>query len=173
MRRVGIVKRIFQRYKYINETSAKSGPHDLVLVLDGLKPDFNIGKIFRTADAFGIREIHLINVPFFNPTTSRGSFKHVPAKFHSNFSSVYGDLSKDGYRFYILEPSQHQTLVNTELPKKAAFVFGHEEFGVSFKKDDYLNVEGLSIPQFGKVQSLNVSIAASVVMYEYLRQHSE
>ncbi|HFQ90627.1 MAG TPA: hypothetical protein ENK27_11190, partial [Desulfobulbus sp.] len=45
-----------------NMVSARPGIHSCILVLDGLKPDFNIGKIFRSADAFGAREIHLVNV---------------------------------------------------------------------------------------------------------------
>ena len=57
-----------------------------------------------------------------------------------------------------------------ELPHKSAFIFGHEEFGCSFEPDDYPQMQTLTIPQFGSVQSLNVSIAASVVMYEYARQ---
>ena len=170
MRRVGVHKKVFQKHKYLNEVNAKPGVHDTVIVLDSLKPDFNIGKIFRTADAFGVREVHLINVPFFNVFPSRGSFKHVPAKFHTNFSSVYSLLSEQGYTFFTLEPAQHQTLFDVKFPKKAAFVFGHEEYGISFSKDDYLGVQGLSIPQYGLVQSLNVSIAAAVVMCEAVRQ---
>jgi tRNA G18 (ribose-2'-O)-methylase SpoU len=57
-----------------------------------------------------------------------------------------------------------------ELPHKSAFILGHEEFGCSFVPDDYPQMQTLTIPQFGSVQSLNVSIAASVVMYEYVRQ---
>ena len=85
MRRYGILKKIFMKYKFLNESNAKPGVHDFVLILDGLKPDFNVGKVFRSADAFGAREVHLVNIPFFNVFPSRGSFKHVPAKFHSNF----------------------------------------------------------------------------------------
>ena len=43
---------------------AVPGPREMVIVLDGLKPTFNIGKIFRSADAFGVRKIHLINIDF-------------------------------------------------------------------------------------------------------------
>ena len=47
-------------------------------------------------------------------------------------------------------------------------MLGHEEFGFSFEPQDYPELQKLTIPQFGSVQSLNVSIAASVVMYEYV-----
>jgi tRNA(Leu) C34 or U34 (ribose-2'-O)-methylase TrmL len=45
------------------------------------------------------------------------------------------------------------------------------EFGIRFKREQFSAIKTLSIPQFGKVQSLNVSIAASIVMYEYVKQH--
>lgn len=48
---------------------------------------------------------------------------------------------------------------------------GHEEFGISFDRREFPAVDGLSIPQWGHVQSLNVSVAASIVLYEYVRQH--
>jgi tRNA G18 (ribose-2'-O)-methylase SpoU len=170
MRRYGILKKVFQKHKFLNEANAKRGVHDFVLVLDGLKPDYNVGKAFRSADAFGAREIHLVNVPFFNVFPSRGSFKHVPAKFHSNFQEVYNLLSPQGYTFVTLEPSETTTLFEARFPQKVAFVFGHEEYGLSFKREDFPGVQGVSIPQYGKVQSLNVSVAASLVMFEYVRQ---
>ena len=49
-------------------------------------------------------------------------------------------------------------------------MLGHEEFGFSFNRQDYPDLRSLAIPQTGSVQSLNVSVAASVVMYEYARQ---
>ena len=57
------------------------------------------------------------------------------------------------------------------LPRRSAFIFGHEEYGLSFDPADYPDIQPLTIPQFGQVQSLNVSNAASVVMWEFLRQH--
>jgi len=57
------------------------------------------------------------------------------------------------------------------LPRRSAFVFGHEEFGVSFQRTRYPEMKSIMIPQLGRVQRLNVSIAASILMYEYLRQH--
>lgn len=170
MRRYGILKKVFQKYKFLNEANAKPGVHDFILVLDGLKPDYNIGKTFRSADAFGAKEIHLVNVPFFNVFPSRGSFKHVPAKFHSCFQDVYNLLAPQGYTFMTLEPHESTTLFSVKLPQKVAFVFGHEEYGLSFKRNDFSGIQGVSIPQYGKVQSLNVSVAASLAMFEYVRQ---
>ena len=72
-----------------------------------------------------------------------------------------------------MEPAQGSPLPATPLPGKSAFIFGHEEFGISFEKNDYKGIEVLQIPQYGMSQSLNVSVAASIVMYEYIRQNGK
>ena len=143
-----------------------------MIVLDHLKPAFNIGKIIRSADAFGAQAVHLIGIDFFDPAPAMGSFKWVPAKFYSDFASCHGDLSSRGFTFFTLEPEKGEKLPAVSLPERCAFVLGHEEFGLSFNKSDFGGIESLTVPQFGKVQSLNVSIAASIVMYEYVRQHN-
>jgi tRNA G18 (ribose-2'-O)-methylase SpoU len=165
-------KRRFRRQKNQN-LLAKPGIHDCVIVLDHLKPTYNVGKIFRSADAFGIREIHLIGIDFFDPASSMGAFKWVPAHFHKNFFQCYTKLITDRYTPFVLEPENGKVLPKTNLPKKSAFIFGHEGYGISFEPDLFPEVQRMSIPQFGKTQSLNVSIAASIIMYEYACQHAK
>lgn len=161
--------RRYQKERRANLLAAP-GAHKLIMVLDHLKPDFNIGKIFRAADAFGVHEVHLVGTEYFDPTPAKGSFRWVPARFHADFGSCYQDLSQRGYTLFTLEPGADRMLPGVSLPERSAFVMGHEEFGISFDKTDFPGVRALGIPQFGKVQSLNVSIAAGVVMYEYVRQ---
>jgi len=164
-----------QRYKKHRQRNilAKPGVHDFVMVLDHLKGGFNVPKIFRSAQAFGASAIHLVNVPPFDPAPAKGAFKYVPARFHENFAQCYAALSEQGYRFFILEPANAMPLEQVVLPVKSAFVFGNEELGISFNPEDYPQVERLKITQYGQVDSLNVSIAASIVMYEYARQQHQ
>jgi len=159
----------FLREKVLNK-SAKPGVHECIMVLDHLKPDFNVGKIFRSADAFGVKEVWLVGIPFFHPGTAMGSFRHVPARFFDKFADCYKQLMAEGYTVFIFEPTGGNRLFDFKFPKKSAFIMGHEEYGVSFDKKDFPGLEILTVPQFGKVQSLNVSIAASIAMYEYIRQ---
>lgn len=167
--RINTLKR-FQRHKRKN-LLANSGIHPYIIVLDNLKPTFNIGKIFRSAESFSAHEVHLIGTDFFDPSPAVGAFKWVPARFHETFDTCYQDLSKRGYQMYTLEPDSGSSLVDIQLPERSAFIFGHEEFGISFEKSDYEDIGALQIPQFGRSQCLNVSVAASIVMYEYIRQH--
>jgi tRNA G18 (ribose-2'-O)-methylase SpoU len=149
---------------------AKPGVHQFCLVLDQLKPFFNPPKIFRSAEAFGATAVHLVNIGTFDPAPAKGSFRKVPAYFHDEFSSCYEQLIEEGYTLFLLDPKSTESLCRCDLPLKTAFILGHEEFGFSFDPADYPAIRSLNIPQFGSVQSLNVSIAASIVMYEYVRQ---
>jgi len=150
---------------------AEPGARQFVVVLDHLKAGFNVPKIFRSAEAFGAHEVHLVGIGPFDPAPAKGAFKNVPARFYEDFDSCYRELVARGYRLFGLEPDCDNSLPATPLPQKAAFIFGHEEHGLSFVREEYPQVECLTIPQLGQVQSLNVSVAASIVMYEYLRQH--
>ena len=150
---------------------AKPGVHDFILVLDHMKAGFNVAKIFRSAEAFGASEIHLINIGPFDPSPGKGAFKKVPARFFDSFEQSYQDLVSRGYRVLMLQGGCSRLLTEVTLAEKSAFVLGHEEWGHSFSMDDYPEVECLAIPQYGQVESLNVAVAASIVMYEYIRQH--
>jgi tRNA G18 (ribose-2'-O)-methylase SpoU len=150
---------------------ATPGAREFIVVLDHLKPNFNIGKIFRSADGFGAHEIHLVGIDFFDPAPAMGAFKWVPARFHTDFDSCYQILCAAGYSLFTLEPKGGRALPDVRLPARSAFIFGHEEYGLSFDPAAYPRLEPLTIPQCGRTESLNVSVAASVVMYEYARQH--
>jgi tRNA G18 (ribose-2'-O)-methylase SpoU len=165
-----VARKNYNRQRLLNQL-ALPGPHACIVILDHLKPQFNVGKIFRSADAFGLREVHLIGIDYFDPAPARGSFKWVPAHFHPDFASCHRVLRKRGYLVFATEPEAGEALGGCGLPEKSAFVFGNEGVGLSFNPRDYEGVRLVRIPQFGKVQSLNVSVAASLVMYEYVRQH--
>ncbi len=151
---------------------AEPGPHEFVLVLDQLKAGFNVPKIFRSAEAFGAAAVHLINIEPFDPAPAKGSFRKVPAAFHETFSVCYELLRDQDYHFFQFRADAEAPLHRVDFPAKSAFVFGHEEFGFSFDPSVYTEITPLAIPQFGSVRCLNVSVAATVAMYEYVRQYS-
>jgi tRNA G18 (ribose-2'-O)-methylase SpoU len=164
------IQRRFLQEKYLNAIRAQPGPLGLRLVLDHLKPDFNVGKCFRSADAFGVREVLLVGIPWFDPGPAVGSFKHVRARFFKAFGEAYDALKAEGVAIYNLEPEAQTLLPGAELPQDCALVLGNEGLGQSFKRADYPDVGALRIPQYGRAQSLNVSVAATLGMYEYCRR---
>jgi len=152
---------------------AQPGEHPFLLVLDNLKPGFNVAKIFRSAEAFGAAGVWLVNIGPFDPAPAKGSFRKVPARYFDSFSDCRLALLQSDYQPFVLDPQADLLLTQTPLPVKTAFILGHEELGCSFDIADYPEMTRLKIPQFGSVQSLNVSIAASITMYEFARQHTE
>jgi len=171
MKKRKMLTKKFEKQKKFNQELASFGPHDLILVLDHLKPDFNIGKIFRTAEAFGAKEIHIIATDYFDPSTSVGGFKKVKAFFFESFDESYKRLMELGYTPYCLHSHSENYLHHTQLTNKTAFILGHEEFGPQFDFNEFTNVKLLKIQQFGIIESLNVAVAASIASYEYMRQH--
>ncbi|MCB0332007.1 MAG: hypothetical protein KDD55_00840 [Bdellovibrionales bacterium] len=161
----------FERQRRQN-LQAEPGQFPVTLVLDHLKPDFNIGKIFRSAHAFGACDVHLIGIEHFDPSPAVGSFKWVPAHFYKSWEECLSTLKADQYSFYALCPTAQQYLAQTTLSRKSAFILGHEEFGIRSEILSDPMVTPLAIEQFGDVDSLNVSVAASISLYEYCKQHS-
>lgn len=159
------------REKYKNQTEAKPGPHQVVLILDNLKGNFNVGKIFRSAEVFGVQEIHLIDIPYFDPVPAKGTIRKVPATWNDTFEVSYALLKAQGYQFYAFDAGASTYMHKTSFPKKSAFIMGHEGFGLSFQLEDFPDIQKIKIQQFGKTESLNVSVAASLSVYEYVRQN--
>jgi len=166
-------RRLLERYQkeLPKNRAATPGRHSLILVLDHLKAEFNIGKIFRSADSFDAREIHLIDIAAFDPKPSKGGFRHVPARMFPTVDQSLADLRPRGYSLFALDPAGETSVFDISLPERSAFIVGHEEWGLSFDPSAYAGVKTLAIPRFGSSQSLNVAVAASILMYEYVRQH--
>lgn len=162
-----------KRYNKERQRNAAAIPglHKFILVLDHLQAGFNVPKIFRSAEAFGAYEIHLVNVDAFDPAPAKGAFRKVPAKFYQSIEASFNDLIHRGYQLFTLEADKGLMLNEAKLPEKSAFILGNEELGISFDTSKYPDIKCLSIPHFGTTESLNVSIAASIVMYEYTCQH--
>lgn len=158
----------FLKEKYVG-LSAKPGCHEFVIVLDNLKPNFNLGKIFRSAFVFGAREVHVIGTKYFDPGPGKGALKYVPAKFFATHAESLMWLKEEGYAVFAFDMGGKSVLGQFALPKKSAFLLGNEGLGITF---DYASqgIHSVSIPQFGVMESLNVSVAASIAMFEYVRQ---
>lgn len=168
-------QQMLKRYQKQRQRNAVAIPGDMpfAIVLDNLKAGFNVPKIFRSAHAFGASEVHLVNIGPFDPSAAKGAFRKVPARFHETFQQAHHELREKGYQLYALTPTAEAQLPTTALDKKAAFIMGHEEHGLSIDLADYPDIKHLSIPHVGLMESLNVSVAASIVMYEYCRQHTD
>ncbi len=142
-----------------------------MIILDNLKASYNVPKILRSIQAFGGEEVHLINIGIFDPAPSKGAFRNVPAFFHKNIDQAIEFLLKKKYTIYALSIEAEKSLEDSKVAKKSAFIIGHEEKGFSFDIKKYKEINEVKISLYGSMQSLNGSIAASIAMYEYTKQH--
>lgn len=164
-------KQLFLSELRKNKALEGRGPHELVIILDHLKSDFNVGKIFRSAEIMGVHEIHLVGLKEFDPTPARGTFRKVKCHFHEKFESCYEELKVRGYIFMAFDAKGEEFLHLCEFPLKTAMIFGHEEFGIMFDIDSFPGVTRVKIKQYGQTESFNVSVAAAVAMYEFNRRY--
>ncbi|MBS1962033.1 MAG: hypothetical protein JST04_07450 [Bdellovibrionales bacterium] len=148
---------------------APLGPYPLILVLDGLKASFNVGKIVRTANALGVREVFLVGIPPWDPVLARGALKATRTRTFAEMKDAIAALREEGYALYALHPRGEAAFGSVSFPEKTAFLVGHEEFGLSVDVADYPEITLIQVPQVGIVESLNVSVAASIAAYDYLR----
>ncbi len=164
-------KRRYERQRSMNIAFAKEGENPLILVLDHLKPDYNVGKLFRTAEAMQIQSICVVGMDWFDVSPAKGCFKHLKAHFFEDWPSCYEYLKEVGHEIFCLDVRGSKQLHEVEFPKRSALILGHEENGPSFDPLDYADVTGIKIKQYGRVESLNVSVAGALGIYEYMRQN--
>ena len=157
-----------ERELALNKIEAKEGVHELVLILDHLKSGFNIAKIIRTAEAFSIREVHIIGTKFFDPYPAKGAIKRVKIYFYPTIVESLERLFKNDYKIYVMDINGEKYIHEINFPKKCAFIFGNEEVGPILKDVDRSKLIKTKIRQFGLTESLNVSIAASIAAYQYV-----
>jgi 23S rRNA (guanosine2251-2'-O)-methyltransferase len=153
---------------------AKRGHYSLVVVLDGVEDPHNLGAILRTADAAGadgivIPERRAASVTGTVTKASAGASEHLPIAKVTNIVRTVEELKERNLWTVGLDERGSQTYDALDYNMDCALVLGAEGKGLHDlvkRKCDFL----VSIPMLGKVSSLNVSVAAAVVLYEIVRQ---
>jgi len=154
--------------------ASKRGKYSLILVLDGVEDPHNLGAILRTADAAGangivIPERRAAAVTGTVTKASAGASEHLPIAKVTNISRTVEELKENNVWTVGLDERATQTYDAIDYNMDCALVLGGEGKGLHDlvkRKCDFL----VSIPMLGKVPSLNVSVAAAVVLYEIVRQ---
>ncbi len=158
---------------------------EIIVILSGIRSLHNVGSIFRTADASGVKKIYLCGITpkpidrFGNPEknlekVSLGAEKSIPWQYLKTTSQAIKNLKNDGYHIVALEQSSKSINFNELNNKirsnkisKIAIILGGEVAGISktiLEKSDTI----LEIPMYGKKESLNVSVAFGVAVYGIL-----
>jgi len=145
------------------------------LVLDNIRSAFNVGSLFRTADAVGKVKLYLCGITsdINNPKlykTALGSTDSVPSKYFPNPLDAIKELQKQDIPIYSLELTKRAEHFQTiDYPKPIALILGHEILGVSQPFLDASDKD-IYIPMNGIKESLNVANAGAIAMYEIIRK---
>ncbi|MDR3118999.1 MAG: RNA methyltransferase [Mediterranea sp.] len=145
----------------------------LVVVLDDVRSLHNIGSVFRTSDAFCIERIYLCGITAVPPhpeihKTALGAEFTVDWKYMKNTVDAVEELKKEGYIVYSVEQAEGSTMLNEltlDSCRKYAVVVGNEVKGVKQEVIDHSH-GCIEIPQYGTKHSMNVSVAAGIVIWE-------
>lgn len=153
------------------------------VVLEDIFKPHNASAVLRTCDCFGIQDIHLIektDTYKVNPFVTRGAAQWVDLhKYYTPVGSAvddcFGRLRSDGYVIYGTSPAPDSLSIH-DLPlipnQKVALVFGNEHEGIS--EEVKSKVDGLvHIPMRGFTESFNISVSASIFLYELMKRANE
>ena len=146
----------------------------LILILDNIRSLNNVGSVFRSADAFLIEKIYLCGITATPPhrdihKTALGATDNVAWEYAESALEVVAKLQKKGVSVWAIEQTEKAILLNEFKPKlnmQHAFVLGNEVRGVSQEVVDACD-KALEIPQFGTKHSLNISVTAGIVLWDY------
>lgn len=148
----------------------------LVVVLDNVRSLNNIGSVFRTADAFRLEGIYLCGITATPPhreihKTALGATESVNWVYREETKDAIAELKEKAYRIYSVEQTEAAVMldqVQLQDKEKYALVFGHEIRGVDQEVVD-MSDQCIEIPQHGTKHSLNISVAAGIVIWELFR----
>lgn len=150
----------------------------LIVVLDDVRSLHNVGSVFRSCDAFRIEAVYLCGITATPPAaeihkTALGAEDSVDWIYFEKTEDAVARLQQEGVFVYSIEQVEGSTKlqhVEIEQDKRYAVIFGNEVKGVKQEVVDMCD-GCLEIPQFGTKHSLNVSVTAGIVVWEFARKY--
>jgi 23S rRNA (guanosine2251-2'-O)-methyltransferase len=157
-------------------TQANKRKYPFILILDSIQDPHNVGAVLRTAECSGIDSIitTIHNSAPINETvvkTSAGATEHIKICLIKNLGNTIDELKKRGFWIIgsYLNNSKNYLEIDYKIP--IALIVGNEEKGIrklTADKCDFL----VHLPMYGKIQSLNVSVATGIFLYEIIKQQN-
>lgn len=166
---------LFRRYQRICATLDRRQP-DLTVITEDVHKPHNLSAIIRTCDAVGVAEVHAMNkvvdgedLPTFTQV-AQGSEKWVDLYRHTTIEGAIAQLHSRNFKIYAAHLSDRAVdYRDIDYTQPTAVLMGAERWGVSASTADLVDGHVI-IPMLGMVQSLNVSVAAAVILFEAQRQ---
>lgn len=164
----------YQKLEQIIPFLYEQGKNPLILVLDGITDVRNFGAIARTCEVAGVDAIVIpargsVTVNADAIKTSAGALHSIPVCRENNLKEVIVFLKNSGIKVVAATEKAAEIYTQSDYKVPVAIVMGSEDEGVA---TEHLRIcdELIKIPQFGTIQSLNVSVAAGVMIYEVVKQ---
>ena len=151
---------------------------DITLVLENVHDRHNVSAVLRTCDATGLLEVNFVyyggqEFPKLGEKSSASARKWIKQNKFESVDECFSKLRKENKKIYTTNMSTDAvSLYDLDLTQPLALVFGNEHKGVSDEASKLADGNFL-IPQVGVIQSLNISVAAAVTLYEAFRQRHE
>lgn len=161
----------------ILQRAKERGEPPFLVLLDGVGDPHNLGAVLRTAEAAGVHGVFIperrtVGLTSVVAKVSAGALDHILVSRVGNLARLIEDLKKVGVWVYAVEPSAQKQVTQLDFSGPVALVFGGEGQGVRPGVLQHCD-DRVSIPMKGKVESLNVSAAAAVTLFEVVRQRGE
>jgi len=148
---------------------------EVYLILHNIRSAYNVGSIFRTADAAGVKKVYLCG---YTPTpdnqkvvkTSLGAEKYIPWEYYKQTWRLLKKLNANGIQIIALEQTKKSADYRQFKPRfPLALVVGNEVRGLSKKILTYVD-KIIAIPMYGRKESLNVAVAAGIALYKLIER---
>lgn len=169
--------KLWELNRLTNDEFKQQEKFPIIVVLDNIRSLNNIGSFFRTADAFNVEKIYLCGITAQPPhreiqKTALGATESVEWEYVEDVMTLINQLKKDKVVICPIEQAEKTTplqevTINPSL--KYALIFGNEVEGVNQLIIDSSDMT-IEIPQYGTKHSLNVSVCAGVVLWEFVRK---
>ena len=161
-----------ERFRRLHEVLSRRQP-DLTVLMDRVNKSHNFSAILRNCDAVGVLRAHVVppdNGLDLHHGTSAGTKKWIRVRRHADPVTAIRQLKGDGFRVVAAHPSESSTdYREVDYRTPTAIVLGAELYGVSEESLEHAD-ERVEIPLSGMVHSLNVSVAAALILFEARRQ---
>lgn len=143
----------------------------LEIAIENLERDFNMGTIVRSANAFGVRHVHVIGRRQWNKRGAMMTDTYLHVHYHQTVAEFASAMRERNRTIIAIDNTPgSQPLHAATLPKSAVLVFGGEGPGISAELLAQAK-QTVAIEQFGSTRSINVGVAAGIAMYAWLQQH--
>ena len=168
-------RNVVDRYRYWRREAIVADldehRHDVHVAVENLKHDFNIGSVVRTANAFLVKEVHIVGRRRWNRRGAMVTDRYQHVRHHEDVDALLSWAHDHGLVVVGVDNLPGAVpLEQTRLPRNAVLLLGQEGPGLSPPARERLDLV-VSIAQYGSTRSINVGAAAAIAMHTWVRQH--